>query len=102
MIHTSGCGVHDHCKVNVLRHLTERLGLSPEQILAVGDGENDVCMLKSAGYSVAFQPKTRNVRAAARHTASRMDEVLRLATRPFARRARREEMPSSEAILESN
>jgi HAD superfamily phosphoserine phosphatase-like hydrolase len=102
MIHSGGCGVHDHCKVNVLRHLADRLGLNPEQILAVGDGENDVCMLKSAGHSVAFQPKTRNVRAAARHPASKMEDVLRLAAEPFARRSRREEMPSSEAVLESN
>jgi phosphoserine phosphatase len=81
--------------------LTERLGLNPEQIIAVGDGENDVCMLKSAGLSVAFQPKTRNVRAAARHTASKLEEVLRLVSEPFTRSVS-ERLPLDETPVESN
>ncbi len=39
--------------------------MAPEQVLAVGDGENDACMLRAAGRSVAFHPKTEAVRAAA-------------------------------------
>jgi len=67
MRHPEGCPDHAHCKFNVLRHLAERLGIAYENILAVGDGENDVCMLRAAGQSIAFQPKTARVRRAAQH-----------------------------------
>lgn len=76
MIHPNGCTEHDHCKVNVLMHLTERFQLTPDQILAVGDGENDICMLRAAGRSVAFQGKSRRVRAAAKFRTNSMSEVL--------------------------
>ncbi len=76
MIHPEGCTEHDHCKVNVLNHLAERFGIGAEQILAVGDGENDACMLKAAGWSVAFQGKSRRVRQAAKFRASAMADVL--------------------------
>jgi phosphoserine phosphatase len=76
MVHPSGCTEHDHCKRNVLLHLTERFQLSPEQILAVGDGENDICMLRAAARSVAFQGKNRRVRSAAKFRANAMSEVL--------------------------
>lgn len=70
MVHREGCSLHKHCKVNILRHLTARLEIGPERVLAVGDGENDVCMLQAAGVSVAFEPKTENVRSAAQHEVS--------------------------------
>lgn len=76
MIHPDGCTEHDHCKVNVLNHLTERFQFSAEQVLAVGDGENDVCMLKAAGRSVAFQGKTRRVREAGKFRANSMTDIL--------------------------
>jgi HAD superfamily phosphoserine phosphatase-like hydrolase len=76
MIHPAGCELHDHCKVNVLHHLAERLSIHPSQMVAVGDGENDICMLRAAECSVAFQPKTRNVAAAARHTTHSLSDVL--------------------------
>lgn len=69
LIHPSGCRIHAHCKANVLRHVREKMHLGSENVLAVGDGENDVCMLRDAGWSVAFQPKTDNVRAAAQREA---------------------------------
>jgi glucosyl-3-phosphoglycerate synthase len=60
-----GCLQHAHCKLNAMLHLMERMGLSPEQVLAVGDGENDICLLRAAGRSVAFEPKTPAVAQAA-------------------------------------
>jgi phosphoserine phosphatase len=75
MIHQNGCEQHDHCKVNVMLHLMERLEISTGRILAVGDGENDVCLLRSAGMSVAFQGKTRKVRAAGKFRTDRMSEI---------------------------
>ncbi|PYJ01993.1 MAG: hypothetical protein DME25_17110, partial [Verrucomicrobia bacterium] len=58
MVHPHGCRAHRHCKANVMLHLIEKLGIGRECVLAVGDGENDRCMLRQAGCSVAFQPKT--------------------------------------------
>lgn len=68
MSHPSGCKVHKYCKVNFLRHCVERLGVEADRILAVGDGENDICLLKAVGFSVAFQPKSPAVAGAAQHT----------------------------------
>jgi HAD superfamily phosphoserine phosphatase-like hydrolase len=67
MSHPQGCKLHAHCKANVMAHLLEYMAIGPEAVLAVGDGENDVCMLRQAGCSVAFQPSTPRVREAARH-----------------------------------
>ena len=79
MIHPNACCEHDHCKVNVLQHLMERFELRKNQIVAVGDGENDICMLRTAGCSVAFQPKNRRVRNAAKFQATRLEEIPLLA-----------------------
>jgi glucosyl-3-phosphoglycerate synthase len=65
MVHPDGCKEHDLCKVNVLRHIIDRTGIDPRNVIAVGDGDNDVCLLKAVGTSIAFEPKTDAVRAAA-------------------------------------
>ena len=65
MRHPDGCKQHDVCKANVTLHLLEHFQMTPEQVLAVGDGENDTCMLRTAGFSVAFHPKSDAVRLAA-------------------------------------
>lgn len=67
MAHSHGCSQHRHCKQNVLLHLLDATGLRIEDVLAVGDGENDICMLRAAGRSVAFRPRTATVSAAARY-----------------------------------
>jgi phosphoserine phosphatase len=65
MRHPSGCPDHSLCKRNILLHFVEHLGIPPERMLAVGDGEVDVCLLRSAGRSFAFEPKSPAVGAAA-------------------------------------
>jgi phosphoserine phosphatase len=44
-------------KKDTLLELTTRLGLCPEQTLAVGDGANDIEMVRIAGLGVAFRAK---------------------------------------------
>lgn len=44
-------------KVNALQEITGRLGLSPRDVLAVGDGANDLGMLDLAGTGVALHAK---------------------------------------------
>jgi phosphoserine phosphatase len=81
MVHPHGCAEHAICKVNVMRHITDFMGFKPQEILAVGDGENDVCMLKAAGLSFAFRPVSDAVRLAAKHVLTdRLDGLLPLAT----------------------
>ena len=67
LAHPNGCRAHRLCKLNALLHLAGRLGLAPGEVVAVGDGENDACMLRAAGCGIAFQPKSAAVAAAARH-----------------------------------
>jgi phosphoserine phosphatase len=52
-------------KLEILHDLATELGLAPAQVLAVGDGANDVPMLQTAGLGVAFRAKPA-VRAAMR------------------------------------
>ena len=61
MRHKDGCPDHRLCKRNVLLHLLEETGLPADQVLAIGDGDNDRCMLEAAGRSFAFRPKSRQV-----------------------------------------
>lgn len=79
MMHPNGCGRHEHCKSNVLQHLVERFEICPSRILAIGDSENDICMLRRAGCSIAFRPRTRAVRKAAQFATSRLSEVVSIA-----------------------
>ena len=44
-------------KVKVLEQLTTQLGLTSAETLAVGDGANDLGMIKAAGLGVAFRSK---------------------------------------------
>ncbi|HFC8500692.1 TPA: phosphoserine phosphatase SerB [Neisseria oralis] len=48
-------------KADLLRKYRSRLGLQPHQVLAMGDGANDIPMLKEAGIGVAYhaKPKTQ-------------------------------------------
>lgn len=80
MEHEDGCRVHRLCKQNVLRHLVGVNGPTVDGLIAVGDSENDLCLLKAAELSFAFQPKSAAVADAARFVIREdLREVLRLA-----------------------
>lgn len=77
MLHPDGCPDHRLCKRNVLVHLLGETGLKASDVLAVGDGENDRCMLAAAGQSVAFRPKSEEVGESAERIATKdLQEVL--------------------------
>jgi len=64
-------------KLNALRFLVRRWGLNARQVVAVGDSDNDIGMLRGAGLSVAYQPQSERVRRAAKHVITgRLDDLL--------------------------
>jgi glucosyl-3-phosphoglycerate synthase len=66
MLSPRSCRKHKLCKLNVLHHLSAEAGIAIENILAIGDSDNDACMLAAAGQSIAFNPKSPLVRDSAR------------------------------------
>ena len=49
------CKQHSICKSHVLDYICNKLRINPDEIIAVGDGEIDICMLKKAGIGIAFK-----------------------------------------------
>jgi phosphoserine phosphatase SerB len=49
---------HDHCKSNMFQYILHRFGISLADSVAVGDGENDICMVKMAGTGISFNSTT--------------------------------------------
>lgn len=54
-------------KGGALMRLAEYLGISQEETMAFGDGENDISMLQMAGLGVAMGNAGNHVKAAAKH-----------------------------------
>ena len=46
-----------HGKAEVLNKVREELGLKREQLIAIGDGANDLGMMEAAGVSIAYHGK---------------------------------------------
>ena len=67
-----------------MRDWSKELGISPAQVLAVGDGSNDLAMLEAAGMGVAFRAKSA-VAAAARHTVEHGDLTALLYLQGYAK-----------------
>ena len=55
--HVAGDIVDAAAKAHHLSRLTRELGLKKEQVIACGDGANDLLMMAEAGLSVAFRAK---------------------------------------------
>ena len=46
-------------KADLLREYRERLGLAPWQVVAMGDGANDIPMILEAGFGIAYRAKPK-------------------------------------------
>lgn len=66
MVESRFCCKHLFCKANVVVQLERDFGAHRNEMIAVGDSENDICMLGMTGYSFAFQPKTPRVAMSAK------------------------------------
>ncbi len=62
------CLKHSVCKLNALIKLSEQTKIPLSRTIAIGDNTADICMLKSAGLGVAFNPKTPAVAQSANAT----------------------------------
>jgi glucosyl-3-phosphoglycerate synthase len=45
---------HDYCKSNAVQVLIKKYGIDLSDVLAMGNGKNDICMVQHAGKGVAF------------------------------------------------
>lgn len=66
--HPRGCPDHEVCKWNAMMHIERRFDVPASRILTVGDSLGDFCMLKRAGRSVAYEPKSAELSAVAAMT----------------------------------
>ena len=71
--------VDEHRKAELLRQIADRESIRLEQVIAVGDGANDLPMLSAAGLGIAFRAKPA-VRKQARYAmgTSGLDGILYL------------------------
>jgi glucosyl-3-phosphoglycerate synthase len=49
----SNCN-HDFCKSNAMREIANRYKIDIMNIIAIGDSESDVCIIKDCGIGIAF------------------------------------------------
>jgi Cof subfamily protein (haloacid dehalogenase superfamily) len=56
-----------------LQAAAEQLGLKPDEVMAVGDGHNDLPMLRWAGVSIAMGNASPEVKAASRFVTESCD-----------------------------
>lgn len=49
----SNCN-HDFCKANAMREIAKRYKIDVKNIIAIGDSESDICMIKDCGIGIAF------------------------------------------------
>lgn len=54
--HGQSICTHDLCKTHAIKHMCNLLNIGIENTLCIGDGENDICMIKNAGIGIAFCP----------------------------------------------
>jgi len=45
---------HEYCKLNALINICDKYGVDLKNTLVVGDGENDICIIRKAGIGVSF------------------------------------------------
>jgi glucosyl-3-phosphoglycerate synthase len=45
---------HEYCKSHALTHICKKFNVSVADTLAIGDSENDICVIKKAGIGISF------------------------------------------------
>jgi glucosyl-3-phosphoglycerate synthase len=52
--HEQSACTHEYCKTHALTHICKRFDVPLSDTLAIGDSENDICIIKKAGIGVSF------------------------------------------------
>ena len=66
------------CKSSILQQLCEKLNLTTDEVIAIGDGRIDICMLEKAGLGVAFNA-TEDIQKHADISINDMGKILKYA-----------------------
>ena len=61
-------------KGRAVKELAEKMGIGPDQVMTVGDFDNDLSMIEYAGYGIAMGNATPKVKAAAKYVTLTNDE----------------------------
>jgi glucosyl-3-phosphoglycerate synthase len=74
------CCTHDYCKSNAMNDICDRYNVDIKNTIVIGDGENDVCMIKNAGIGISFCSTNYSVDLVADHIIKKPDfaQVLKL------------------------
>lgn len=67
--HESRCN-HDFCKSNAMREVSARYNIDLMNIIAIGDSEPDICMIKECGIGIAFCSANETLNLVAKKTIS--------------------------------
>ena len=54
-------------KAQIIRHLCEDLGISPQEVIYVGDSNTDIEAFKTVGLSIAFNSDSQELKSVATH-----------------------------------
>lgn len=71
------------CKRFHLESIAKRFGIGREYTVAVGDSENDICMLEQASVSIAYKPKSLKVKDKAMYTIDDLYDVVDILNRTY-------------------
>ncbi|TDO27968.1 HAD-IB family phosphatase [Sediminibacterium goheungense] len=63
--HDNSSCLHTLCKSNALDHILQKYDIEHGNCMAIGDSENDICMVKKAGFGVAFRSKNEYLKQTA-------------------------------------
>lgn len=58
---------HEYCKSNVIRHLSSGYGIEINNITAIGDSDNDICMVRECGTGISFFSQNKYLNLVANH-----------------------------------
>ncbi len=58
---------HEYCKSNVIRQLSASYGIEISNITAIGDSDNDICMIRECGTGISFFSQNKYLNLVADH-----------------------------------
>lgn len=58
---------HEYCKANVIRQLADNYDIDIKNIVAIGDSDNDICMVRECGTGISFASENKYLNLVADH-----------------------------------